>query len=106
MRQLTLTGPRQLAWLEVDEPRLEGGDALVEPVAVATCDMDAMLVSGEVPYPLPIAMGHEAIARVVEVGEGVEMVEPGALVAVPFQISCGECRACTEGRTCSCETVP
>lgn len=106
MRQLTLTGPRKLEWLDVDEPRLEGRDALVEPIAVATCDMDAMLVSGEVPYPLPIAMGHEAIARVVAVGEGVEGVEPGTLVAVPFQISCGQCGACREGRTCSCETVP
>jgi threonine dehydrogenase-like Zn-dependent dehydrogenase len=106
VRQLTLTGLRQLEWLEVDDPSLEGGDALVEPVAVATCDMDALIVSGEVPYPLPIPMGHEAIARVVEVGEGVKGVEPGALVAIPFQISCGECGACREGRTCSCETVP
>jgi D-arabinose 1-dehydrogenase-like Zn-dependent alcohol dehydrogenase len=81
VRQLTLTGPRQLEWLEVDEPSLEGRNALVEPVAVATCDTDAMLVSGEVPYPLPIEMGHEAIPRVVEGGEGVEGIEPGTLVA-------------------------
>src|SRR5918997_1983811 len=98
MRQLTYTGPRTLEWQEVPEPQLQGpGEALVAPHTVATCDLDAMLVSGESPYPPPIAVGHETVARVVDVGDGVSTFAPGDTVAVPFQISCGECARCRSG---------
>jgi threonine dehydrogenase-like Zn-dependent dehydrogenase len=43
---------------------------------------------------------------VTDVGDGVEAVEPGDLVSIPFQISCGECDACRAGRTGNCESVP
>ncbi len=45
------------------------------------------------------------MARVAEVGEAVSSVTPGDLVVVPFQISCGTCRACQAGRTGNCESV-
>jgi alcohol dehydrogenase len=47
MRQVTFIEPRRLEWWEVDAPELrEEGDALVEPVAVATCDLDTAIVAG------------------------------------------------------------
>jgi alcohol dehydrogenase len=107
MRQLTYTGPRMLEWQDVPEPQIQGpGEALVAPLTVATCDLDAMLVSGESPYPPPIAVGHETVARVVDVGDGVGSCAPGDTVAVPFQISCGECARCQSGRSGNCEAVP
>jgi alcohol dehydrogenase len=103
MRQLTYVGPGKLEWWDVDEPRLAGDrEALVRPVCVATCDLDALLVRGHTPYQPPLAFGHECIAEVVE-GNGLE---PGALVSVPFQVSCGECAACKRGNTGNCESVP
>jgi threonine dehydrogenase-like Zn-dependent dehydrogenase len=36
----------------------------------------------------------------------VRSVRPGDRVVVPFQISCGACWACAEGRTGNCATVP
>ena len=32
-------------------------------------------------------------------------MQPGQLVSVPFQISCGECQACRQGRTSNCSGV-
>jgi alcohol dehydrogenase len=107
MQQLTLTENRNVEWLEVPAPRLQGpGEAIVRPIAVALCDLDQPTIRGETPIPGPIALGHESIAEVVEVGEGVSTVAPGDLVVVPFQISCGECERCRAGLTGNCLAVP
>ena len=78
--------------------------ALVRPVAVATCDLDDMIVRGTSPFPAPFALGHEGVAEVVEVGDRVQAVSPGDRVLVPFQLSCGTCPACVAGRTGNCES--
>jgi threonine dehydrogenase-like Zn-dependent dehydrogenase len=105
MRQLTLVEPQRLEWTDIDEPqRQDGRDALVRPVAVATCDLDAAIIAGRTPYKPPIAVGHECVAEVVEPANGGP--ERGVLVSVPFQISCGECERCRRGLTGNCERVP
>jgi threonine dehydrogenase-like Zn-dependent dehydrogenase len=106
MEQLTLVEPGKLEWLDVAAPTIQGpGEALVRPLAVATCDLDAALVRGQAPFPLPIPLGHECIGEVGETGDEVAGFRAGDVVAVPFQISCGECTACREGRTGNCATV-
>jgi threonine dehydrogenase-like Zn-dependent dehydrogenase len=107
MRALTYVGPRQLEWRDVDEPRIAGdGEAIVRHLAVATCDLDALIVGGVSPFPAPFTLGHEGVAEVLDVGDGVTTVRPGDRVLVPFQLSCGTCVACRQGRTGNCETVP
>lgn len=106
MRQLTFIGPGRLEWQEVAAPLLTGeGDALVRPLAVATCDLDAAVMQGQAPLPGPFALGHEFVAEVVEVADGVGAAKAGDRVIVPFQISCGACDRCRRGLTASCETV-
>lgn len=106
MQQLTFESPHEVRWAEVPEPVLSGdGDALVRPIAVATCDLDAAIVRGETPFTGPLPLGHECVAEVIEVADGVE-VRPGRLVSVPFQISCGRCDRCRRGQTAHCESVP
>jgi threonine dehydrogenase-like Zn-dependent dehydrogenase len=106
VEQLTLVEQGKLEWLEVPAAQVQGPEeALVRPLAVATCDLDAALVRGATPFPLPIPLGHECIGEVTEVGDDVTGFKPGDVVAVPFQISCGECTPCREGRTGNCATV-
>ena len=106
MRALTWTG-EGVEFRDADAPTIEGdGEAVVRPVAVATCDLDWAMVVGGTPFPAPIALGHECVAEVVDVGDSVRGVRPGALVSVPFQVSCGECAACRRVRTANCRTVP
>ena len=107
MQQLTFIEKGKLEWRDADDPRIEGdGEAIVRPVAVATCDIDLGIVRGATPLEGPFAFGHECVAEVTDVGDGVTTVEPGALVSVPFQISCGECARCRRGQTGNCESVP
>jgi threonine dehydrogenase-like Zn-dependent dehydrogenase len=106
VRQLTLTEPRRLEWSDVDAPeRRDERDALVRPLAVATCDLDAAIIAGRTPWQPPVAVGHECVAEVLEPPAGGGPA-PGTLVSVPFQISCGECGRCRRGLTGNCESVP
>ena len=106
MRQLTFIEPGTVDWRDVPEPALEApGEALVRPLAVATCDLDGAMVSGQTPFQGPFPVGHEFVAEVVEAGEDVDAWSAGDRVVVPFQISCGACEACRRGRTGNCREV-
>jgi threonine dehydrogenase-like Zn-dependent dehydrogenase len=105
VEQLTYLGPGELEWRDVSAPKLDSDRAaLVRPLAVATCDLDASILAGESPFPAPFPIGHECVAEVIDVGDDVRAVKPGQRVSVPFQISCGDCAACRRGRTGSCRS--
>jgi alcohol dehydrogenase len=107
MRSLVLAPGGRLSWREVPAPAAPGPDgAVVHPLAVATCDLDRPLALGRTPFPLPLRFGHECVAEVISVGERVRTVTTGQRVVVPFQISCGACPVCRQGRTGNCAGVP
>jgi threonine dehydrogenase-like Zn-dependent dehydrogenase len=107
MEALTYLGPRLLEWREVPEPTLTSDRAaIVRPRAVATCDLDGLIVNGRAPFAPPFPLGHECVAELVDVGDAVTSLAPGQLVSVPFQISCGDCDPCRRGRTGNCWSVP
>ena len=100
MRQLTCTGPGEVAWREVAEPAGdEPTDALVRPIAVARCEIDPLLVLAGPTSPVGFAVGHEAVAEVVDLGDGVDGLAVGDLVLPSFQVSCGVCATCRRGRS-------
>jgi threonine dehydrogenase-like Zn-dependent dehydrogenase len=106
MRQLEVTGARSAEWREAPDARLQGdGEAIVRPLAVALCDLDAGFLAGLVPIGEPFPLGHECVGEVVDHGNAVTSVRRGDRVVVPFQISCGHCGACRAGFTGSCETA-
>jgi threonine dehydrogenase-like Zn-dependent dehydrogenase len=106
LRQLVYTAPNELEWVDAPAPRLRSDNAaLVRPLAVATCDLDAIIIRGLSPFEPPFPIGHECVAEVVEVGDAVATLQPGQLVSVPFQISCGDCAPCRRGRTGNCSAI-
>jgi len=107
MRQLTCVGPNVVEWRDVPEPRLvEDHDALIRPLAVARCEIDPVLTSGLFPVDEPFALGHEAVAEVVSLGDGVRGLEVGQRVVVAFQLSCGRCPTCSVGHSGNCDEFP
>lgn len=106
MKQLTYLPGGGVEWIDAADPSLDGdGEALVRPVAVATCDLDLWVTRGRVPVGEPLPAGHEGVAEVTEVGDAVTSVSPGDMVSVPFQVACGECATCARGHTGNCERV-
>lgn len=107
MRQLTCSGRNRIDWQEVPEPRMKGpGEAIVRPIAVARCEIDPFLTSGLLPAKGPFALGHEAVAEIVELADDVRGFEVGQRVVVAFQISCGACRSCGAGHSANCDAYP
>lgn len=106
MQRLLLDGPGALHWEDAAEPELTPGAAIVRPIAVATCDLDVGVLQGVYPLEGPYPFGHEGVADVVAVADGVTSVVTGDRVVVPFQISCGACAPCRRGRTGNCAAHP
>lgn len=107
MRHLVFEETGRYGWRESPDPVLTTPDqALVRPLVVACCDLDIAVVHGRAPLPPGYAVGHEGVAEVVAVGDGVSAIRVGDRVVVPFQISCGTCRECRRGMTGSCNSVP
>src|SRR3954462_1134366 len=107
MEQITFAGPGRPGGRAVPGPALKGdGEALARPLAVATCDLDALIAAGRSPFEPPFALGHECVAEVVDAGDAVSELSPGDRVVVPFQVSCGACESCRRGRTGNCRGVP
>jgi alcohol dehydrogenase len=107
MQQLTFLEAGKVEWRDAPDPVLENdGQAIVRPLSVATCDLDTALMHGRAPYKGPFGLGHEGVAEVVDVGDSVDGLRPGERVSISFQIFCGECGPCREGRTASCEATP
>src|SRR5690606_29288435 len=79
--------------------------AILKSVATNICGSDQHMVRGRTTAPTGLILGHEITGEVVDTGPGVEFIKTGDLVSVPFNISCGRCRNCKEGKTGVCENV-
>lgn len=98
MRQLVFHGPRRLAVEEAEPPPVGPGEARVDVRAVGVCGSDVHGYTGANGRRSPgMVMGHEAVGTVGEVGEGVEGLAPGDVVAINPVTACGECGFCAEG---------
>jgi threonine dehydrogenase-like Zn-dependent dehydrogenase len=86
--------------------------AVVARVELAgVCGTDVHLHHGNLPIPLPLILGHEAVGRVEQLGTGVETdfsgnpLRVGDLVAWSSNIPCGTCYWCVvAGERTLCET--
>ena len=78
---------------------------ILKTVATNICGSDQHMVRGRTTAPEGLVLGHEITGEVVEIGRGVETMKIGDLVSVPFNVACGHCRNCREGKTGICLNV-
>jgi glutathione-independent formaldehyde dehydrogenase len=78
---------------------------ILKIVTTNICGSDQHMVRGRTTAPRGLILGHEITGEVIEKGNDVEMLDIGDLVTVPFNIACGRCRNCREGKTGICLTV-
>ena len=74
-------------------------------VSTNICGSDQHMVRGRTTAPAGLILGHEITGEVIEAGRDVEFIAVGDLVSVPFNIACGRCRNCKEGKTGICLSV-
>jgi S-(hydroxymethyl)glutathione dehydrogenase/alcohol dehydrogenase len=87
--------------VDLDPPK--EGEVLLRLMASGMCHSDEHLVTGDLPFALPIIGGHEGAGIVEEVGPGVTSVKPGDHVVLGFIPSCGRCPSCSTGHQNLCD---
>src|SRR5437870_4092 len=114
-------GPGKVEVQSIDYPKLELRDGpgvnpknvgrkcehgvILKVVSTNICGSDQHMVRGRTTAPMGLVLGHEITGEVVETGRDVEFIKKGDLVSVPFNIACGRCRNCKEGKTGICLNV-
>ena len=110
-RGVAYMGPRKVEIQSIDFPKLALGSrkcehgVILKIVATNICGSDQHMVRGRTTAPAGLVLGHEITGEVIEAGRDVEFIKVGDLVSVPFNIACGRCRNCKEGKTGICLNV-
>jgi glutathione-independent formaldehyde dehydrogenase len=118
-RGVAYVGPGRVEVKSIEYPKLKmpksetdpfgGKDAphgvILKIITTNICGSDQHMVRGRTTAPAGLILGHEITGEVIEKGNDVEMLNVGDLVTVPFNIACGRCRNCREGKTGICLTV-
>jgi glutathione-independent formaldehyde dehydrogenase len=103
MKAVVYQGPFDVATHDVPDPRIEKPlDAIIRITTSNICGSDLHPYEGRAPLDKGMVLGHENMGVVLEVGDAVERIAVGDRVSVPFNISCGTCRNCTDGWTNAC----
>jgi glutathione-independent formaldehyde dehydrogenase len=106
MKAVVYNGPRDVAVAQVDDPRIEQPtDALVKITTTNICGSDLHMYEGRTDFEQGRVFGHENLGQVVEVGEGVQRLQVGDWVCLPFNVACGFCANCNRGLTNYCLTA-
>lgn len=93
--------PWSVEEIELDPPG--PGEVLVKLAASGLCHSDEHLVTGDIPFALPIVGGHEGAGVVQEVGAGVTWIKAGDHVVFSFIPACGRCLSCSTGHQNLCD---
>ena len=110
-RGVAYLGPGKVEVQSIDFPKLEHNGkklphaVILKLVATNICGSDQHMVRGRTTAPSGMILGHEITGEIIEKGDDVEFLEVGDLVSAPFNIACGRCRNCKEGKTGICLNV-
>ena len=98
---------KPLVYSDIDRPIPGKGEVLLRIKCCGVCRTDLHIVEGELkPIKLPLIPGHMVVGIVEEIGEGVEDIDKGLRVGIPWLYwSCGECRFCRRGLENLCENA-
>ncbi|HEV2969286.1 MAG TPA: L-threonine 3-dehydrogenase [Pirellulales bacterium] len=95
-------------WLDdIPVPSIGINDVLIEVLRTGICGTDVHIYKWDAwaqkTIPVPMAVGHEFVGRIVEVGANVKDFHVGEIVSGEGHVVCGRCRNCLAGRRHLCK---
>ena len=95
-------------WLEeLPVPAIGINDVLVRVLKTGICGTDLHIYNwdqwAQRTIPVPMAVGHEFVGEIVEVGANVVDFDKGDIVSAEGHVVCGRCRNCLAGRRHLCK---
>ncbi len=94
-------------WLEdIPKPTIGINDVLIRVRYTGICGTDVHIFQwddwAKKTIPVPMAIGHEFVGEIVEIGSNVNDFYPGDIVSGEGHVVCGRCRNCLAGRRHLC----
>ena len=93
-------------WKTCREPTIGINDVLIRVQRTGICGTDVHIYKwdewAQKTIPVPMAIGHEFVGEIVEVGSNVTDFHPGDIVSGEGHVVCGRCRNCLAGRRHLC----
>jgi threonine 3-dehydrogenase len=107
MKALVKSKPEPGLWLEeIEEPRIGINDVLIQVLRTGICGTDVHIYHwdewAQRTIPIGMAIGHEFVGRIVEIGSNVADFYKGEIVSGEGHVVCGRCRNCFAGRRHLC----
>ncbi|GMQ93321.1 MAG: L-threonine 3-dehydrogenase [Acidimicrobiia bacterium] len=107
MRALVKSKPEPGIWMEdIPVPAIGPNDVLIKVHKTSICGTDLHIVAwdewAQATIPVPMAVGHEYVGIVAEMGSEVQRLEIGQRVSGEGHVVCGRCRNCQAGRRHLC----
>lgn len=107
MKALVKSRAERGLWLEeTAEPAIGINDVLIRVRYTGICGTDVHIYQWDTwaqkTIPVPMAIGHEFVGEIVEVGSNVNDFYPGDIVSGEGHVVCGRCRNCLAGRRHLC----
>ena len=103
MRVAMYYNNRDVRLEELPVPKIGAGELLIRMRASGICGSD--LMEWYRVKKVPLVLGHEITAEVVEVGEGVTNFNVGDRVFSSHHVPCGQCRYCLSGHQSVCDLL-
>ncbi|MFC4601221.1 zinc-binding alcohol dehydrogenase family protein [Cohnella hongkongensis] len=92
--------------IELPEPELREGEAIVSVKRVGICGTDLHAFMGNQPFfAYPRVLGHELSGIVEQIGDNEAGLSVGDRVGVIPYMHCGQCVACCRGKTNCCVSM-
>ena len=106
MKAVVYGGPGEFRIEDVPGPALEPGGMVGRVLCCGICGTDYKLFHTENPrFPPGSILGHEFVAEIVEVSDGLEGFAVGDRVTMATTVPCGECCLCRRGLANLCPTA-
>jgi L-iditol 2-dehydrogenase len=82
------------------------GQVRLRTIAAGVCGSDLHVLAGHHPFvSYPVFPGHEVVARVERLGDGVDLSWQDERVALEPSLACGACDACARGSYNICDSL-
>ena len=110
MKALVKSRAERGLWLEeIAKPVIGINDVLVRVHYTGICGTDVHIYQwddwAQKTIKVPMAIGHEFVGEIVEVGSNVNDFYPGDIVSGEGHVVCGRCRNCLAGRRHLCAST-
>jgi len=114
MKALVKSKSEEGIWLEdIPAPETGPNDVLVKIHRTAICGTDIHIYNWDawarktipITVPSPMAVGHEFVGEIVEIGSEVRGLTPGQRVSGEGHVTCGHCRNCRAGKRHLCRNT-